>query len=185
LLRFIQDEKCLRALLQADFEGRWLAKLAVGLGANILGQSFLATQYAKRLRAALFEKDAAKRATIPVRGTGFFAAQSDPTDQIIGWPGAYTLCLHALSEAFVLTIHMANQQSMHIVISDEPKLWAGTDVDYYRVGQVFLIAPLVGQFVGPISLPEYLGNRLNGTPISALASLEEKRIDPATLPPCI
>ena len=73
---------------------------------------------------------------------------------------------------------------MHIVISDEPRLWAGTGFDRYRDGEVYLVMPLLGRFVGPIRLEDYLGHRLKAITIPDLLAIEAKRIDPSTLPPC-
>ena len=170
--------------VQLGFEGRWLAKVAIGLGFNILGTPYLSTSYFAQLRLALWEPNFAKRATIPVRGTGFFKDKSDPTDPILGWPGAYTLRIHAVEDNLILTIHMPNQQSMHVVISDEPRLWDGKGFDRYRDGEVYLVMPLLGRFVGPIRLEDYLGHRLKAITIPDLLAIEAKRIDPSTLPPC-
>ena len=170
--------------VQIGFEGRWLSKLAIGLGTNILGAQFLSSPYVNRLRSALWEQDPNKRAQIPVRGTGFFREQPDPTDQIVEWPGAYTLRIYAVGEILALTVHLSNQQSMNVVISDDASLWAGPEFDTYRDGQVYVVLPLLGQFVGPIKMNEYIGHRLNATIVPELAAIEAKRIDPSTLPPC-
>jgi hypothetical protein len=170
--------------VQLGFEGRWLSKLAIGLGANILGSQFLSTPYANQLRSALWEQDPNKRAQIPVRGSGFFREQQDQTDQILGWPGAYTLRIHAVGECLVLTLHLSNQQSMHVVISDDARLWATPEFDTYRDGQVYVVLPLLGQFVGPIQMNDYLNHRLKTIIIPELAAIESKRVDPSTLPPC-
>lgn len=166
------------------FEGRWLAKLAIGLGVNLFGLHFLSTEYAKTLHLALWEQDPDKRAQIPVRGTGFLSDTVDPTDSTIGWIGAYTIRLHAIDDAFVLTIHLPNQKSLHVVISDERNLWASEEFEEVRLGQVYLSLPLLGRFIGPIGLDDYVGHRLNAKSLAELEEIERMRIDPSNLPPC-
>jgi hypothetical protein len=170
--------------VQIGFEGRWLSKLALGLGTNILGSRFPSTSYANDLRSALWERDPNKRAQIRVRGTGFFREQPDQTDRILGWPGAYTLRMHAVGEFLVLTVHLSNQQSMHVAVSDDASLWAGPEFEKYRDGQVYLVLPLLGQFVGPIQMNEYLSHRLKTNIVPELAAIESKRVDLSTLPSC-
>ncbi len=171
--------------IQQGFEQRFLAKMALGLGYNILGSGFFGTSYARYLLAALWEKNFAARAILPVRGSGFLKVQNAQLNEIIGWPGAYTIMLHAFHDCFALSFQLPSGQSMmHIVISDSPGLWQTTSLENYRHGVVFLVAPQCGKFVGPISLPEYVAHRLKNINIPALTELERLRIDPKFLPPC-
>ena len=178
-----QEHSC-EISYKLGFEGRWLAKLAVGLGVNLFGPSFLQTTYAKSLHLALWEQDPNKRAQIPVRGTGFLSDTVDQTDSVMGWAGGYTIRLHAVDDIFVLTIHLPNQKSLHVVISDEPSLWESQEFNKFRLGQIYISFPLLGRFVGPIGLDEYIGHRVKAKPVPELEAIERMRIDPSTLPPC-
>jgi hypothetical protein len=170
--------------VQAGFEQRFLAKLALGLGANLFGTAFLDTPYAKLLRTALWERDLEKRAKLPVRGTGFFDDSKTAVDDLISWPGAYTLLLLATRDAFVLRFHFPSGRPMRIVISDTPELWANAKFQNYRDGEVFIILPQASKFVGPVSMRKYLGHQLKKKAVPELKAIEGLRIDPATLPPC-
>jgi len=170
--------------IQLGFEHRFLAKMALGLGYNILGTRFLGTEYARYLLAALWEKDPTARSMIPVRGTGFLNAQDTLLNQIIGWAGAYTIMLYALHDWFVLSFHLPSGKSMRIAISDSPQLCQAADIEEYHNGSVFLIIPQCGRFLGPIPLPEYLSHQLGNIRIPILNELERLHIDPMSLPPC-
>jgi hypothetical protein len=87
LAPLLNKEHSCQITYKIGFEGRWLAKLAVGLGVNLFGPSFLQTTYAQNLHLALWEQDPNKRAQIPVRGTGFLSNTVDQSDSIMGWAG--------------------------------------------------------------------------------------------------
>ena len=170
--------------IQQGFEQRFLAKMAISLGHNIFGPAFFENEYSRYLLAALWEKNFDARAILPVRGTGYFGSQKLKFNELVGWPGAYTIMLHAFSDCFAMSFHLPSGQSMHIVMSDSPQLWRGEGFENYGDGVIFLIAPQCAKFVGPISLPEYLAHRLGNVSLPALADIERRRIDPELLPPC-
>jgi hypothetical protein len=180
----LPEEKSMGFATDPYFEQRFLAKFALGLGFNILGQPFLNTSYAIHLRNALWEKDAERRKRIPLRGSGFFGNEANETDTFVGWPGAYTIRLHIVAAHFVLTLHFPSGRAVHIVISDDPSLWVDENFDKYRNGAVFLVLPQLGQFVGPVPLPQYLAHRLGNIKLPELAAVEERRVDRASLPRC-
>lgn len=172
----------IRMGVQQDFETRFLAKFARGIGYKLFGAPFLSTECAGHLKAALWEKDFAKRALIPVRGKGFF---DDGLDiEALWWPGAYTIVLLPTEADFVAVLYLQRGKSLGIVVSDQPEFWKTPELEEYREGIVFLILPQLGRAVGPVSLPDYLAHRLRCFIHPELAELENKRKDPSSFPPC-
>ena len=74
---------------------------------------------------------------------------------------------------------------MHVVISDDPRLWKDERFNQYRGGGVvYLVLPTLGDFVGPVPFPKYISHRTGSVLVDALSVIDAKRIDPSTLPPC-
>jgi hypothetical protein len=168
--------------LNIGFEQRFIAKMALALGYNILGREFLATANARGLRHIMRERDIALRATAGVRGAGYLS-EGDKTAEFLGWKGAYAIRILSTGKELALTLQLPSTRAIHIVMCDEPELWSKSDIQQ-TLGMVFLILPQLGRFVGPISMLQYIGHR-SGTSIhSALQDLEKLRVDPTTLPPC-
>ena len=185
LINALPAQRQMNVPMNVAFEYRFLAKLALALGYKILGSRFLETSYAGHLRAALWEKDYAARANIPLRGSGFLSGAADTTAEFLAWPGAYMIRFHIIGSDFVLSLQLpSGTKIMHLVMADEPNLWQGKGFEPYRNGVLYLMLPQLARFVGPIGLPEYVVHRTNIARIAELADLERHRIDPATLPPC-
>lgn len=185
LIRGLGDaEHHIRIAINPGFEQRFLAKLALGLGYKVLGSNFLETEYARYLHSALWERDRAARQRIPIRGTGYLETEVNLAAQVVAWPGAYTIHLHALQEWFSLSVYLPSGHPMHVCVSDAPQLWQQPAMGSYREGIVFLVIPQLGRFVGPVPFPEYLSHRLGNTSVPVLTELEARRIDPASLPSC-
>lgn len=174
-----------RIALDLNFEQRFLAKLAVGLGFNILGPLVLDSTYARHLRNALWEQDPLAREKIPLRGSGFpYGIPRNVDEKVVAWAGAYTLLLKISGPYFVFTFYTPSQKGMHIVIADDPKLWPDAVVRRYRDGQIYLCLPQIPKFIGPIWFPEYLSHRLRNSRLEVLADLECRRVDTGALPEC-
>jgi hypothetical protein len=180
----LPEPKNMTVLTNIAFEQRFMAKMALGLGYKILGADFLATEYAKRLRGALWEQDLSKRAEFGLRGSGFLNDKSNTTSEFMGWKGAYTILFYAIGEQLVLSLHFPSSRAVHLVMSDEPSLWQEQGFAPYREGVVFLVLPQLGHFAGPVHLPEYVSHRLGNHRVTVLRDIEARRIDPASLPAC-
>ncbi|RBP12952.1 HNH endonuclease [Roseiarcus fermentans] len=169
--------------LRIDFSDRFLAKIALGVGANILGKRFLETAYVKELRKLLWLKDPDEKSKIRVRGTNIWNAEKTAgVSNILSWGGAWTLFFWAQPEQFSLHICTPSSRGMNVVISDEPELWRAEQFDDYKHGAIFIVIPERKCFSGPVGLAAYLNHR-NGHNIDPnLASLEALRIDPGVLP---
>ena len=96
----------LEVAVQIFSDSRLLAKLALAMGYKTFGQSFLATAYAKTLRAALWEPDVQKRRLLLVLSTRYLSG--DPSlAAVVGatlkWSGAWVLTMLRLGELLKAT----------------------------------------------------------------------------------
>jgi len=174
-----------RIALDIHFEQRFLAKLAIGVGYNVLGPLYLESAYAQLLRAALWKRDPKVREEIPLRGTGFpYYSPRNIDEQFVAWLGAYTILLKITGSNFALTLYTPSQRGMHIVLSDDSRLWPDAMVRQYVDGQIYLSLPQIPKFVGPIWFPAYVSHRIGSAPVEDLVDLERRRIDVGALPPC-
>jgi hypothetical protein len=184
ILAKADDTHLSKVALDLGFETRFLAKLALSLGHKVIGEGYSNSTYAKHLRSALWERDPQKRALIPARGTGFLASNNPTLDEIVSWPGGYTLMLRIQEPFLALSLHLPSGRGMHIAISDEPGIWPPKARRVYAEGQIFIVLPQLPSFVGPVPLPAYLAHKFGRQADQRLSALEKRRIDPATLPPC-
>lgn len=163
-----------------------MAKLAFGVGYNVLGNDFLETSYAEGLRHAMWEQHLDKRAQLGLIGTGFFNGTDDKRAAFLGWEGAYTIRLHALTrpDCLVLSLHFPSTRVMHIVASSASTLWSKASRSHLRDGVVFIVSPQLGEALGPLPMPPYVSYHLGNTRITELDALHAERINPDMLPPC-
>lgn len=170
--------------INTQFDYRFLAKLALGMGYKILGDAYLKTPYCGDVRKALWAKDAQTRETIPLRGANFLNSSEDKTAELMSHPAGYVVRLHIVGNDLALSLNLPSGKVMHVSVSNSPELWAGADFEPYRQGVTYLISPQLGRFVGPISLPQYIAHKTGVGTVPELQPIEAQRVDPATLPPC-
>lgn len=171
-------------VIATDFGHRFLAKLALAIGCNLLGGDFLATDYAKSLRACFRQPDLKKRRNVPVRGAGFFnEAGLGGAEKILAWCGGWVLILNIVRDRLALSVVSPSGKSMIVYVCDEPALVGRLDAAY-RDGKVWLTIPGLGEAVGPISLNAYLAHQLDELRMPKLQALADKRRNASLLPPC-
>jgi hypothetical protein len=184
LIIAMSDKKEMSIPVYFGFEQRFMAKMALGVGYNVFGAEFLDLPYTKALRALLWEQNLEKRAALGIRGVGFLDGDADQSSRFMGWPGAYTIRLQVVGAEFVLSLHFPSSRPLHIVIANEPSLWAASDHAPYREGVVFLSLPQLPRFAGPFRMIDYISHRNGNYRMPTLDDIETRRIDPATLPAC-
>jgi hypothetical protein len=170
--------------LRIDFSDRFLAKLALGVGANLFGNTYCQSSYAEELRSLLWHSDSDAEHELRVRGTGFWHAERlAAISTMVGLTGAWTIFLLALREGYSLYLCTPSGRGMTIVISDEMTRWTHCSFRQYHEGVLYCVIPERRLFVGPVSLPRYIAHQ-NGTRVDpAIAQLEAFRVDRALLPP--
>ena len=174
----------LTTAVRVDLSGRFLTKVAMGIGREILGDAFLDTTYAGNLRAALWEPDLEKRQALPVRGSGFFGELGElPGMGFLRWNGAWVLWLKPLGSTLALIVVTPSGRSMTIQVSDDQELvnqWAQTAPE----GLIFVTAAAVGEAVGPLDGAEFLAHQLGNFVHPELDRLAKLRKGGAAIPAC-
>ena len=167
-----------------DVGDRFLCKLGLSIGYQVLGPGFLATDSSKQLRMALKEPDHQKRKLIPVRGTGFLSSPGlGLPGNVLQWPGGWILVVKASQEELTLSVVSPSGRDMTVVCCDQRALIAGLD-SAYADGLLWLTIPSLGRAVGPLSLLSFLEHQ-NGVSVHPdLDALAQWRHDPSLLPPC-
>jgi hypothetical protein len=181
-----RDEKIpVRVAVKMDLGSRFLVKLALGLGRELLGESFLATSYAETLRRALWERDPNKRKSLAVRGSGYLSGlESAPGVRFLCWPNAWTLTVWHMSEGLVLIVGTPTGQMMSVLISTDAQLLNSLNGRFAN-GEVFITLPVLDYALGhSIALPDLLAHQTKSVIIPELADLSAKRRDTSLLPPC-
>ncbi|KXG87608.1 HNH endonuclease [Agrobacterium bohemicum] len=174
----------LRPAVAIDTGGRMLAKLGLAVGYKLLGDAFLATEYASHLRAAMREGDFEKRRAIPVRGSSFLKSPNNPeVNKALSWPGAWVLMINVIADKLSLSVISPSGRSMTVLVSDEKSLLGRLDAKYAD-GVVWITVVAAKKAVGPFALPDYITHKLNVASLQELEDLEAMRGDPAMLPPC-
>jgi hypothetical protein len=174
----------LRASLRVDFSDRFLAKLALGLGYNIIGRAFRDSSYAEELRKLLWRRDPSQDEGIEVFGTSYWqASQFSAVSHMIGLTGAWTIMLQALREGLSVSVCTPLGRLMTIAISKDPSLLPLSAIDQYYLGALYFAVPQRRTFLGPVALPAYLAHRNGSHVVPAIAKLEALRVEPSMLAP--
>jgi len=170
--------------MRVDQDSRLLAKIALGVGHNLLGKAFDDSPYAALLRQALWEKDFQKRQSIPVRGSGYLNGGSALAAivPVLHWPGAWVLMLNVVKGSLCLTVVSPGKMSMGIVVTDDGQLVSQLGPDVHD-GIVWLTVPSIQDCVGPLPQPAYIAHQIGASTNEKLQALAAKR-NRDVLPPC-
>ncbi|WP_269060316.1 HNH endonuclease [Citromicrobium bathyomarinum] len=159
------QEVQVRATISTNFEQRFLGKLALGVGANLLGRAHLSTSYAASLRD-LFHTGKGNE----VRGAGYW---QEGLAVPLGLEGAWTLSLWAIGD-LALFVTSPSGKNMMIVVAPADSI---TDDlrNRFGDGQSWVIVPIRRFCSEPIALPDLIAHSLNGLPVPQLGRLSEWR----------
>ncbi len=98
-----------RIIIDQYAGNRFLSKLALAIGYNLLGKEFVETDYATELRKAFREVNLDKRKKLEVRGSGYLSGMNfNGAEKIVGWPGGWVLMLKKVENSLGLTITNSN-----------------------------------------------------------------------------
>lgn len=181
--RRAQDGVHVHVNVRRDLGTRFLAKLALGVGREVLGETFLDTRYADILRQALWERSLERRQALPVRGLGYLASREDMGLRMLHWPGAWVLAV--LKDAETLSLHITSPSGkpMTVLVSDDVPI-VGALQATSEDSEVFIALPALGQALGPVSISDYLAHKLGAVEHAELRALGAARRDPSLLPSC-
>lgn len=179
-----QDNDCshhTRIGIQTNFEERFLAKLAIGLGNNFLDARFQGSESAEHLRRILRLGAYRESPAEELPRTGYWDGASW-LDKVLSIKGAHTLCLIPMKDHFVLSLTLFGGKTIACSISDEPELWA--DQKDIGMGIVYVIAQQAKKFIGPIELIQFVAHQNGSSRHPQLDILEKMRVPRSALPPC-
>ena len=134
---------------------RFLAKVALGIGALVLKKDFLLSDSAQLLRKFIWTKNAEERNKLPIGGTGFFGGLDNDLKQILNWPGGHAIILVRTGRTLNLYTSFYETQSAVIRVSSEPEHWNGI----VNEGLIFVISPGLQRFVGPKNIGTYIAHK--------------------------
>jgi HNH endonuclease len=173
-----------RMPLDLRFADRFLAKLALGLGYNIIGSGYSATAYADQLRKLLWIRDPSDVSEIEVLGTDYWQAdQFDSVSKTIGLTGAWTILLRALREGLLVSVCTPGGRTVNMGICNDASLLSRPTIERCYMGELYFAVPQRKAFIGPVSLAQYLSYRSGTSVLPAIAELEALRVDESMLPP--
>jgi hypothetical protein len=164
-----------------EFEQRFLAKLALGLGTKLLGAGYGTSAFAKRLRSHLFTVEAAQRDTLPPVAGPYFLPEPDDL-WLPSVRGAVTLTILPVGSHLVLAFSPFDR-TMLVLISDEPSLFHHLEPISAGAGSVHVVVPQRGFYSGSISLVDCIEHQNGDRSNQALAQIERWRTRFEDLPP--
>jgi len=163
--------------VQVGFEQRFVAKLALGLGVNLFGEKFLASSYSTSLRNAMWEKDLEKRQGFGVQFYKYFTDDNSLAD-LFAIDGAHTILFYPQEEKLFLMAFIYGRKMLMIPLAIEKSIWEPN----IKEGYIYVAAPQVDKFIGPISVSEYVAYKGGIHKIPAMDDLMKMTFDVSTLP---
>ena len=172
--------------LDVSFCDRFLCKLALGIGHNVLGPRFAGSKYADRLRRGLWTTDVDARAELGLMGTGFWNGDDKQAAEIGGWPGAWVLSLHAFPSAFGVHLFTPGARNLAMLVSNEPDIWDGHVLRTYGEGAYFVVVPQRRASIGPVKALDFVMHKARRKRHPDLAKIDtwqtREQLPPITRP---
>lgn len=173
-----------KLVVDIHFADRFLAKLALGLGHTMLGPKVSNSVYADQLRTYLWTQGPDARSAFSIRGSGFWKTSDEaPTPQILRWPGAWVITLHAMKDGFGFAVCTPSGRLMSMLMSDEPSLYPHEVSHMYKDGVCYVVAPSRSLAIGPINLVEYITHKQGLRLHPGLSALQRMKTDRSKWPP--
>lgn len=156
--------------MRVSYGDRFLAKLALGIGALTLDQSFVTSKSADLLRKFMWSKDAMMRAEHRIMGTGFVNNIDDRLKKTINLPGGHIILLLEAGGLLNLYTSFYGTQNALIVVSTESEHWR----EIINGGLVFFVAPSLQSCIGPIDIGSFIAHKVEpGFKNQQLSDLEK------------
>lgn len=181
-LQFFRDisekqHRC-KITIQIGFEQRFLAKLALGLGYNLFGNEFLKAEDSQKLRNAMWEKDFNKRPEL-INFSNYFQDSKNDLEKFLTWEGVHTLVLFPIKDVLYLIFYCFGYKLMMIPLCHEREIW---NTSIYSDGVVYVAAPQLEKFSGPLHLPEFISHKIGHHKVATLEEIDRLKIDVLQLP---
>jgi hypothetical protein len=162
--------------IQEGFEQRFLAKLALGLGYNLFGQSFLNSEYSQTLRNAMWEQDLQKRSELIGYSDYFYP--NEETFRFLRLEGLHTLILFPVGDILLLVFYHFGYTLMTIPLCYEREIWSNS-IDSH--GVVYVAAPQLKIFINSLDIPELIAHTIGAKKNPKLEEIEKLKTDVSQL----
>jgi hypothetical protein len=156
---------------------RFLAKIALGMGALFLNADFPQSPEADVLRRFLWTISADDRKVIPFRGQRFAPSSEDPVDLSIH--GGHVLVFKPVGSKLAMHVQIYKQRAT-VAVTTNPNHWANV---IPAEGMVFIVIPGLKRVVGPVGLGEYIAWKDHDARHEKLDQLKDEMNRVAELPP--
>lgn len=176
-------------VLQMGFEVRFLAKIALALGDNLLGDQYIHSSHALQLQNIIFEKDINKIINLKPKISNFFQDKNKDKDilNIIAWKGGHTILFLPIQNSLILHLSLfGSEVPLSTTITDELENYSIELVKKHPNGWVYIFIPQRSIFKGPYGLPEYIAySQGNKSFMEDLSDIENLYVGPENLPPFV
>lgn len=144
--------------MNVTFDHRFMAKLGLGVGYVLFGNSFLSTPYCKELRNGLWHHDD-QQPTPEIKGSPTLGGEKDPLFlKFSGIENAVTLTLLPTPEGVALNLNIGAQHSASILCA-EPALMTQSNWAEISEGKVIILFPHLRRCI-TMSLPQFVSHHL-------------------------
>ncbi|XUX08611.1 HNH endonuclease [Aminobacter sp. BA135] len=167
--------------IDLGFADRFLCKLALGLGSNIIGEEFVLSEYAAILRAGLREASYEKRRALGVQGTAYDLGAKLWVQEAWGYSGGWTIYVSTVGGDLSVSIAHPSGHISAVRVSKNIEIREDL-LRRYNEGEIYVAVPSVGKFIGPYSLGAYLSHRHGGSPIAELSRIDQLKMPFGALP---
>ena len=158
--------------IRLDFEHRFMAKVALGLGYKLLGDDFLKSSWSRRLRETLWAQGQAQGQLAPVGRGEIGRPKEDTLGDVLEWQGGVLLAVFPSQRNLVVAFNVFGARH-EVVISDDPAFWG--QVPDLMLGRVWVLIPQRKFCAGPISLNEFFRHKAGGSESPKLMEAESWR----------
>lgn len=163
--------------LSLDHALRFQAKLALGFGHALFGAAFAELPYEETLRSILWERDFAKRGTLPIIGSSIFNPPApDPIIDRLAYPGAFTIVFNGSRDGVFLTVFSPGGRRLDTQIAPRPIVLQSRLLQHHLGSFAVLIVPARSAAIGPIPIGHYAMHRLGSLVLEDVARLDALRV---------
>jgi hypothetical protein len=173
----VDPTRTLRFSVDLNSGDRFLAKLALGVGTALFGELFVDSQAASKLRRVLWERDSTTKWP-EFNGVPFCYPTPAYLEELLNWNGCHVLIVARSGAGWGLSFAPYGRSPGSIEIDHSNDY----DVAPDSHGMVWVIAPGLRRYVGPLSLLDFVAARLSSD-LGPLAELQAHLDRCIELPP--
>jgi len=176
-------------VVQADFNIRFQAKLALGLGNSLFGKKYAQSQEAKHLRDIFWNKDYKKLEKLKPEMMNFFSKEKNNLMKIskfIGFPGTHGLFFLIIDNYLIFYADLYGEQQYPVltVITKNINNYNHKLIKQYPKGWGYILAPQRDIFIGEFDILHMLAyNTGDKSYLPELVELEKLYKSRDELPP--